>query len=427
MSLARTATLSLVDQAIASASNLLVVVVAARNLQARDFGLFSLALLLYSVFVPAVQAVVGQELQLRTGSHRERRRASASAIRASLAMGGALSILVLGLAAIAPSSAGAVIPLAICLPFLATQEVIRGAAVVCEAVGVALISDGVWLGLALVLTFIVEFEGVSVTPTTAVLAWGVSGSVAAFAVSTFFFKWGSEEGTRYRKRTFVGYRFLFEFLLMRATSQALILGLSALAGVVALGAYRGATSLLGPLTIAVLSVANFGAPLAARVRSERWSGLASCGVVAVLAGVSIYTALLLLLPDRLGSALLGGSWHAARPLLLPLAVMTASTGISAVFTAFIRLLEPRRTLTLRVIAAALMPPMFAVGYGVDGVEGAAWGLAAATAVQAGMMTIQFKRLHSSPSRLGQSRPASGETPQNRSPRTPGSRDTGRRA
>jgi O-antigen/teichoic acid export membrane protein len=392
MSLARTATLSLVDQGIASASNLLVVVVAARNLGVRDFGIFSLALLIYSVLVPAVQAIVGQELQLRTGTEVERRRASASAIRASLALGGAFGVLLLGVAVVAPGSVGALVVLALCLPLLATQEVIRSAAVVCDAVHIALVSDLIWLVLALLLAVLVETDVVTATPTWAVLAWGASGCIAALAVVAFFFKWGSEPGGRYLSRTFVGYRFLLEFLLMRGTSQALILALGAVAGVVALGAFRGATSLLGPLTVAVLSIANFGAPLAARVHRDQWPRLAVAGSASVVSGVSIYTCALLLLPARWGDALLGASWESARSLLLPLAVVTASTGISTVFTALIRLLEPRRTLTLRAISAALMPPLFAAGYWVRGVEGAAWGLASATVVQASMMVIQFRRL-----------------------------------
>jgi hypothetical protein len=302
-------------------------------------------------------------------------------------------MLLLGVALVVPSSTGPVIALALCLPLLAAHEVMRGAAVVCDAVHVALVSDGVWLALVIGLTGIVEAGLVTVTPTAAVLVWAASGGVAALSVGGFFFVWGSEPGRRYLSRRFVGYRFLLEFLLMRATSQALILALGAVAGVVAVGAFRGATSLLGPLTVAVLSIANFGAPIAGRMRKEQWPRLASWGAVAVVAGVAVYTAFLVLLPSRWGTALLGASWQEAQPLLLPLAAMTASTGISAILTALIRLLEPRRTLVLRVAAAALMPPLFAAGYWMGGVGGAAWGLAVATAAQALMMAVQFRRLH----------------------------------
>ena len=125
--------------------------------------------------------------------------------------------------------------------------------------------------------------------------------------------------------------------------------------------------------------------------------------------MALYAGALMLLSDRAGEALLGASWAGAQDLVPPIAALTAATGLNATLGALLRLLAPRATLSLRLASAALMPPLFACGYVLAGVQGAAWGLAAAAGAQTVLLAWQLARqMASAAPRVAQTVPSASQ-------------------
>lgn len=88
------------------------------------------------------------------------------------------------------------------------------------------------------------------------------------------------------------------------------------------------------------------------------------------------------LPDRMGHQLLGATWQSAAGLLPATGSQYAVMALGTCALVTLRVLSPRATLSLQVVFSLVSVVLMLGGYAVGGAIGAAWGLAAGSALKA---------------------------------------------
>lgn len=229
-----------------------------------------------------------------------------------------------------------------------------------------------------------------------VLVWGLS-ALPALAVGLWLLRpyvRGSRADLRpYLRRGHLGQRFVVEFAVGNGSSQLAVLGLGVFATPLAVGALRGATTLFGPLNVLFNSANAFGPPVLGRLGGKRATVRATAALGLVLAAVGAgWATALYLLPDRLGRELLGDTWAAAAALLPAAGAQYAVMGLGTCALLTLRVLAPKATLSLQVVFSLLSVGLLLGGYAVWGVAGAAWGLAAGSALKALAAWLRVARL-----------------------------------
>ncbi|OMQ15559.1 hypothetical protein A7K94_0208570, partial [Modestobacter sp. VKM Ac-2676] len=174
--------------------------------------------------------------------------------------------------------------------------------------------------------------------------------------------------------------------------------LAALLGFAATGGLRFAQTILGPIQVLFGATTAFLVPLLARrlasggpASLRRLSALTSLACFGISAAV---VAVLLLIPTWLGRELLGASWDEARQVMV--AVGWSQCVNAIVIGASLPLKAMGRADLLLRITAVQAPLILALGVGGGvwlGIEGAAWGMAAAqTAGCATGMTLAWRAM-----------------------------------
>jgi hypothetical protein len=391
----RTAILSSVaDQAIAALTNIVVLLVAARLSTAAGFAVFSMVYMVFTVLLGVGVSYVGQALVLERGTERVR-----AACR-SAATFTALASTVLGLAMAAGlllttsgATARGLAVLGLVLPIVLTQDGLRYCFSALRLPHYALAGDAVRLAVA-VPVLAVQPHGAG--PERLVAVWGLSALPALFVAAGLL--WPRVRGApldlrRYVRRGHLGQRFVVEFGVGNATSQLAVVGLGLFAAPLAVGALRGATTLFGPMNVLFNSATAFGPPLLNRVRGAGRKVRATAVLAGALAGTAAaWTLVLMLLPAHAGRQLLGDTWAASSGLLPASGSQYAciALGTSALLT--LRVLQPRATLPIQVVFSLASVGCMLAGYRVDGVYGAAWGLAAGSALKAAALWLRIARL-----------------------------------
>ncbi|MFZ3472969.1 hypothetical protein ACODT3_11465 [Streptomyces sp. 4.24] len=389
---------SVLDQAASSATNILVLVLAARLSSAAGFADFSMVYVAFSVLLGLNMAYVGQTVVLEKDEER-----LATACRSGLAFTGAASAAagaVLALVGLAlPGDSGrAFLALGLVLPLVLLQDGLRYCFSALRAPERALAADALRL-VCVVCALAAQPEGASAG--RLVLVWGVS-ALPALALGLWLL-WprvrgaGAAELVRevrpYLRRGHLGQRFVVEFAVGNGSSQLAVLGLGVFATPLAVGALRGATTLFGPLNVLLNSASSFGPPVVGRARGKR-------GVVrltALMGGALALTgaawgAVLYALPDRLGRELLGDTWTGAAALLPATGAQYAVMGLGTCALLTLRVLNPKATLSLQVVFSLLSVALLLGGYAAWGVAGAAWGLALGSAAKAAAAWLRVARL-----------------------------------
>lgn len=377
-----TAVASVLDQAASSATNILVLVLAARLSSASGFADFSMVYVTFSVLLGLNMAYVGQSLVLEKGEQlgAECRSAVGFTAAASAAVGALL--LVVGLAL--PGATGtAFLALGPVLPLVLLQDGLRYCFSALRAPQRALAADVLRL-VCVVAALAVQPEGASAG--RLVLAWGLS-ALPALGVGLWLLRpyvRGARADLRpYLRRGHLGQRFVVEFAVGNGSSQLAVLGLGVFATPLAVGALRGATTLFGPLNVLFNSANAFGPPVLGRLGGKRATVRATAALGLVLAAVGAgWATALYLLPDRLGRELLGDTWAGASALLPATGAQYAVMGLGTCALLTLRVLAPKATLSLQVVFSLLSVGLLLGGYAVWGVAGAAWGLAAGSALKA---------------------------------------------
>ncbi|MGW3567326.1 hypothetical protein ACWDSL_26300 [Streptomyces sp. NPDC000941] len=386
----------LADQAASSLSNFAVGVYVARSLGPAAFGVFSLAWVTYGVVLNVSRGLATDPLVVRfsgvpdTSWRGAVARSSGTALGVGTALGAAC--LVVGLA-LGGSVGTAFAVLGVMLPALLLQDAWRFAFFAAGTGRKAFVNDLVW-GVALVPAMVVAARVGSVA--AFVLAWGASAAVAAAygcLQSGIRPRMAGARGWLRAQRD-LGYRYLVENVSLSGASQLRAYGLGAIVGLGAVGAVRGAELLMGPFLAVLMGLSLVTVPEAARVLRQAPHRL---GTFCLLLGggqaaaALLWGAPLLLVPDRLGELVLGGVWHSAAELIVPITFGVAGAGLGTGAAAGLRALgAARRSLRCQLFASACYVGGGLGGAAVAGTVGSAWGVAAATVSSSAVWWLQLR-------------------------------------
>ncbi|MFB7464606.1 hypothetical protein ACFCZ1_14090 [Streptomyces sp. NPDC056224] len=383
---------SVLDQAASSATNILVLVLAARLSTESGFADFSMVYVTFTVLLGLNMAYVGQSVVLEKGARLGAvcRSAVGFTGAASTAAGAALGAVGLALSG---ATGRAFLALGLVLPLVLLQDGLRYCFSALRAPERALAADA--LRLACVVAALAS-QPSGASAGRLVLVWGLS-ALPALGLGLWLLR-PYVHGTRadlrpYLRRGHLGQRFVVEFAVGNGSSQLAVLGLGVFATPLAVGALRGATTLFGPLNVLFNSANSFAPPVLSRLGGKRATVRATAllGGVLALLGAG-WGAVLFALPDRAGRQLLGDTWASASALLPATGAQYAVMGLGTCALLTLRVLAPKATLSLQVVFSLLSVGLLLGGYAVFGVAGAAWGLAAGSAAKAGAGWLRVARL-----------------------------------
>lgn len=370
----------LIDQALSSASNFGVTVLVARSVSIGEFGTFGLVFAIGTLAMGVTRGAITQPLAIRFATRRAIDQ-SASALGATLIV--AMPIcLALGVASFGsgPQNQGSLLVFAMVLPLVLVQDTFRFVFIANGTPRQAALNDLIW---CLVQTILLTVVVLSFEPTTPnfIVAWGVSGAVAAI-----FGGWQARalpaprRGVTFlRRHADLGIRFAAEFLFQAGATQITILILALQVGTEGVGAVRGAQALLGIYFTVFMGGVIAATPEAARLIATRRAALPRA--LALLSfGLAIlavaFGGLLLLLPHSVGEQLLGDTWQQARSLIAGTTAGMAAVGAGAGGFIGMRVLEDAKAnLRVRVISGVLTIALGVMGAVVAQAEGAVWALA----------------------------------------------------
>ncbi|WP_229052215.1 hypothetical protein [Aeromicrobium sp. Leaf350] len=308
-----------IDQAVSGGSNVLFALLAVQVLTPGQFGLFAIVFTTYVTVIGLARALVCDPLLV----HPEEATARAgSAIGSAWVVGGVLGVLVAlgGVAALSwdPVLAEALWVLAACLPLLIVQDAGRYLAFTTRRPARALVLDVAWLGIQIGALTVALLVGQRSLPVF-VATWAVSGALAGIG-SCLQNRVGSQRpGTRWLRETWgFSWRYLIAYGSTSGGALATSVAIGTLAGARALGGLQGALLLTRPFqTVQIAGIASGTAEIS-RVASERRSFAMTVALRVTgfaLAAALVNGAVMVLLPDSLGTLVLSDTWYEAQPLL----------------------------------------------------------------------------------------------------------------
>ncbi|WP_324785229.1 hypothetical protein [Streptomyces sp. H51] len=386
----------LADQAASSISNFAVGVYVARSLGVTAFGVFSLAWVTYGVILNVSRGLATDPLVVRFSGVPDAswRGAVARSAGTALGVGAAVGVLCLVAGAGLGGRVGsAFTALALMLPGLLLQDAWRFAFFAAGTGRKAFVNDVVW-AVALVPAMVAAARVGSVA--AFVLAWGASATVAAGygCLQSGILPRTAEARGWLREQRDLGYRYLVENVSLSGASQLRAYGLGAIAGVGAVGAVRGAELLMGPFLAVLMGLSLVTVPEAARVlrqaprRLGRFCLFLGGGQAAA---ALLWGGALLLIPGRLGELVLGGVWHSASRLVVPITLGVAGAGLGTGAAAGLRALgAARRSLRCQLFASVCYVGGGLGGAAAAGTVGSAWGVAAATVSGSAVWWLQLR-------------------------------------
>lgn len=377
---------NLVDQVLSSATNALLSFLIARSVSESDFGGFSVAFTIFSVFIGISRAVSGSPLTVRfTGRDQDEfKTATAAGVGAAFVLGVIGGLGCLGAGALLGGSVGmALLALGVVLPGLLVQDVWRLVFFAEARPKAAVVNDGVWAVLQIGAVFALVVLGLDAVGALT-LAWGLSACAAA-ALGI------RQSGVRPRPSQAVSWLrthrdltqyLLLEYVTLQGGQQLAMLMIASIGSLSAVGALRGAQVLLGPTTILAVGMYSFALPEFSRRRDELtargWIG-GALGLSAFVTSLgAVWGAIFLFLPDAVGKGLLGDTWPATEAILVASIVQQAGAAISIGPATMLYAMDRAKvTLAIHAVLAPLLLVGGVVGVILGGAQGAAWGFAVA--------------------------------------------------
>jgi O-antigen/teichoic acid export membrane protein len=378
------ATWNLTDQAISSATNAALSLLIARSVDARSFAAYAVSFTLYSLFVGGMRALVSEPLAVRFSScgRAEYRDVARAVVGSALMLGAGAGVLVVLVgASLGDDIGGTMIVLGLFLPALLAQDTWRAVFIVHGRPAYAALNDSAWATVQIGIVGWMLYVGVDTAPPL-LAGWGSAAVLAALLGMAQMGVYPQPvRGVRWLARQADLSRFyLPQFLAVVGSFQLTLLLVGVVGSLEDVGSLRAALVLLGPLGIIGFSAMAFAVPELSRRELDRRRTLqAAIAISSVLVLASVlWSAIVLALPESLGSQLLGDTWHDARAVLPGMVVWQLGTvavcGASAAVTA-----KGWARTSFRI--SAILAPAFLlfglVGTRIAGASGAAAGLALA--------------------------------------------------
>jgi O-antigen/teichoic acid export membrane protein len=387
----------LTDQMLSSVTNFALAVLVARNLSVEGFGAFGLAFALYRFILGVSTALWAVPVTItHSGAPMPERRVQVSrAAGAALVSGVVVApmVAILGVA-VGGVTGQAFLALAVCLPGLLLQDAWRQGFIAIGIPRSAAVNDFIW-GL-LQLVGVVGVVSIASDPSVVplVLAWGLSGAFAGVigciqAASAPRIAAMKSLWTAHRQ---LGSRFVGEFIVNSGQAQLTLLFLAAYAGTAASAGFRGAQVVFGPQRVLTNGLTLGLLPEAVRIRNDR-ARLRRLVRMLTLLSVAIAAAttiVLVVLPDSIGSELLGQTWTDAQPLVIPIGLVAIFGGVAAGPSVGLRSVgNATACVRNQFVASVAALVTTIVGIILADSEGAAWGLALAGALGAVVWTVSW--------------------------------------
>ncbi len=382
----------LLDQVLASGSNFVVTILAARSLSASGFGGFALAMSVCIVTVFLVRGMASDPLSTAHASDEPAR------LRAAVRASGGTAVLLALVVAAGTAVAGVLIggglgrvllALAVTLPGMALQDFVRYALIVDKRARDTFVNDLVW--------FVVQFPLIAVAialdtgAAGLVLAWGIGGNLAAalglLQLRTALGGPGQMRVWLRRHRDLWPF-FVLDNLVYQATNLVLVVVISAVTSLAQVGGFRAAMTVYAPLAILGRGIVGVAVPELARHRDDPAAIRRGALKIAwLLTPPAVVWALLtLLIPDSAGRAFLGDSWRLAEPLLLLAGAPIVAAQFTVGTAVGIRALGAgREGLAARTLVSVVVLAAATVGAFVDG----AWGVVVALAVTSPLQMLTW--------------------------------------
>jgi O-antigen/teichoic acid export membrane protein len=315
VSQSRGSTISIVDQGVTSASNFLLVVLVARNSDAPTFGIFALLFLLVTLVVACAYSLVSEPLltfrPLEEASTGQARRGAAT-VAVFLGLLGSAILLVVGRFT---HSSELGLLLAVACPIAVLQDHLRYQCFDRGSAATALLADTMWL--AVFVGAVVAMEG-EVSYQSLVMTWTAGAAFSALLMvrrnvlpfsardaHVFVVNTAPMQGTQLTEFASVSLEGQFFAILVAATSGATVLG-----------GYRGAQSLLGPLSVFFLAMRGGLLARARHLSPEDGLRRLVRNLSIALAVLTVVVAIVLSsLPNEVGALILGPTWPGARAVL----------------------------------------------------------------------------------------------------------------
>lgn len=363
---------------------------AAKFLSAKEFGSFALVFAVYALIGGLCQAMGSTPLSVRFSGVPPHSFgvASASATGTSL-VGGLASgaACVAGGLLIRPDLGTPLVALGVALPGLMLQDAWRFAFVAQGRARSAAVNDLIW-AFVQALGFGAALLVNRIDATLLILIWGGAANLSALIGCLQARRLPAPLSAPIWIRTHwqLIVRYAAESLAIRGSGQAALLIVGAIAGVTAAGSLRGAQVLFGPLSILVLAGPLVGVPEAVRTLRAKPGALRPLMIwISVIAFFvfGIGSLAIIALPGTLLHHVLGSTTSGARPLLLAVTIQYLAAAAALGPQIGLRSMAAATT-TLRTFTfgGVLLLLGTTVGVSIDGVGGAAYGMALASSVVA---------------------------------------------
>lgn len=381
-------TWSVADQALSSLMGLGLSVVVAHVVSPTAFGAFAVALAVYYVGLGCSRALTSDVFLVRFSHGQESRvrDARAQATGTALITGITLGLFTGGASLLVAGEIGrTLIAISIVFPFLFLQDFMRYAFFAARLGRLAFGVDVLWVcsaGALVASTLTLGVHDAAVFTTE----WGIGAGVAALVALKVANVVPRPDRTVawLRSQQDLATRFLAEVTLMAGVGSLALILVGSIAGLQAAGSLRGATVLLGPLTVLLMASTMIGVPEGVSARGHSASALRVLAfqISALLTITAVlWTTAMTLLPSPLGERILGDSWAGAHEVVLPMGVAACAVGaMSGAFIGLRALAAARQSLRVRMITAPLILGATLVGTFVHGALGAATGMAIANCV-----------------------------------------------
>ena len=381
----------LVDQGMSSLSNVLAVVMVAQSLPASAFGSFSVCYAILIFVVRLTRSYFGTQLTLTHAGQPAQDQARAT-LGALLVLSPIIAITVGALGLLLADSAPSIVAIvALAAPLVCVQELLRYAAVAVDRAWVALASDTVWVAITAVPALrLIRLDG----PQALGVWLGAAAMAVVVAVLLLRIRPNFGHGLRLlRERHDVGNSMTIGAVAASGASVVVTVVTAHALGPASAGSLRGASTVMGPLNVLQAFVTLNLTPILRR--NERSADLRFCVRIALLvsAAVTVWSTIVLLLPDSVGQFALGESWPGARSVLPWMCVEYLFLSLATPTTLWLRVRFAARQLLRNRLAYAFLLAGFGSGAALlaSSAVYVAAGLAAAAFVSAALGWIAVLR------------------------------------